>query len=179
MTACWCRLIQPEKRRRKKASGEAAGPWPKRVQGAAPVQGGRGWGIVGPQIGPRFPRHEPPRRRRPAYFRTSVLGRVFAPHDHCHGSKGSGRYAIGVVHFGSDRELVHNPDPVDRFTIVVAQRQAIRTPRPSHSGRLVRQGLLSTPATRDTDCLVVVAPFGRIGRVRGVESLLHGHRGQS
>ena len=38
------------------------------TRGAAPVQGVRACGIVGPQIGPRFPTQEPPRRRSTRLF---------------------------------------------------------------------------------------------------------------
>jgi hypothetical protein len=48
-------------------------------RGPARVQGVRAWAIVGPQIGPRFPRHKPPRGVDTPIFRKSVLGRVFAP----------------------------------------------------------------------------------------------------
>ena len=61
MTA-WRRLTQPKKEKDRRASGGGSGS----IAGACPrdrprFKGGRAWGIVGPEIGPRFPRPKPPR----------------------------------------------------------------------------------------------------------------------
>jgi hypothetical protein len=79
------------------------GPWPKRARGAAPVQGVRAWGIVGPQIGPRFPRHKPPPKASTRlFFGRSVLGRVFAP-DEIGEAKGHRTHAMSFCLSARDR----------------------------------------------------------------------------
>jgi hypothetical protein len=83
MTACWCRLTQPETSRRKKVSGGGSESMPKRDRGAAPGSRGASLAYRRPADRPRFPRHQPGRRRRHAHFRRPRPGPSFRPSRDC------------------------------------------------------------------------------------------------
>src|SRR5687767_1412256 len=68
MTACWCGLTQPEKRRRKKPRGGGGESMAKACPRGRPGSRGPSLVIVSPQIGTRLPRQQSLRKRSTRLF---------------------------------------------------------------------------------------------------------------